>query len=633
LKIPKLATSTWISVACAAAAAVIAILLIVEDKPWDIIAKNGPPEKVKHLVAVYEWCAGAFNILVLLALAATARWWCRASEAGNRRSEIVNWLPSVATPRWFWPLVVLAMAITAWCGLQRINFSVWDDEDTSLRTYMVGKYRDNAKGEREYRKADWQEAFWNYKLPTNHHFQTILSKVSHSLWSKFGPASPRHFLEPVLRWHLLMAAVLSVAVLALLIKSLGLPRVAVVAAFLLALHPWHIRYAVELRGYMYTMLLGPLMVLCLLQAISTGRWRWWLGFAFSQFALLYAYPGTIFMLVAANVCGLAALWLRHTPSGRLIHMPRMLVASVLSGMVWVQLMAPNIPQLAAYFETSRAKGTLSERWHLNAASHFVSGLPWNNSDNGSLGYPELRWITGDNPTVTILIFGIAGLLLLIGLCRLATIRPAGWLLIAILLFPALLVYASAWKNENYLYEWYLIFALPGLCVCVALALDTIVAPLRRLPWGHVAAGALLAVAVGGYAIFSQPARHWLVTHPLQPIKDVVLLIRPSLDPKDPRQGDIITAALNVHLESYDPHVLGVDDLANLKTIAHRADAEDKPLFVVTGNDHAFSVDNPELRNFLRDSRYFEAFQEIKGFDPSLSQKIWLYRSGSLVGVP
>jgi hypothetical protein len=628
LKIPKLSASTWVSLACVAGAVAIAILLLVEDKPWDIIAKNGPPEKVKHFVAVYEWWAGAFNFLLLLVLAATARWWYRTTATPEK-----TWLPSTLSPRWFWPLVAVAMALTVWFGLQRISFSVWDDEDTSLRTYMVGKYRFNAKDEREYREADWQDAFWNYKLPTNHQFQTVLSKASHSLWRQFGPASPRHFLEPVLRWHLLVAAVVSVAVLALLLRYLGFPRAAVLAAFLLALHPWHIRYAVELRGYIYTLLFGPLMVLCLLRAISTGHWRWWLAFAFSEFALLYAYPGTIFMLVAANACGLAALWLRHTPAERLTYVPRLLVASTLSGMVWLQLMAPNIPQLAAYLETERALGALNARWHMNAASHFVSGIPWNNSDNGALGYPELLWITGNNPATTAILFGIAGLLLLIGLCRLAAIRPAGWMLIAILLFPALLVYASAWKNGNYLYEWYLIFALPGLCACVALALDTIVAPLRRFPWGNAAAAALLIASVGGFAIFSQPARLWLVTHPLQPIKDVVLLIRPSLDPDDPRQAEIITAALNVHLESYDGNALGLKDIANLKALALRADAEKKPLFIVTGNNLAISQENPELLKFIGDSRYFEMFQKIRGFDHTLTQTIWLYRSDSLVGVP
>jgi hypothetical protein len=606
-------------------AVVIAILLLVEDKPWDILAKFGPPKKIKHFVAVSAWWAGAANALLLLLLGATSRWWFRPAAPPESA-----WLPAPATPKWFWPLVLVAMTLTAWCGLQRISFSVWDDEEKSVRHYMVGEYRQNESGGLKYQKADWEDAFWNYRVPTNHHLQTILSKASHSVWKKFAPASAPHFLEPVLRWHLLVAAMASVGVLALLLKRLGLSRAAVVAAFLLALHPWHIRYAVELRGYIYTMLFGPLMLLCLLNAIESGRWRWWLAFAFSEFALLYAYPGTLFMLVAANACGLVALWFRHTEAERFLYAPRMLIASILAGMVWLQLMAPNIPQLVEYLKTDRAHGILNARWHMNAAAHFVTGLPWNNSDNPTLGYPELQWISGNSSAMTFLLFGVAGLLLALGLIRFLTWKPAGWLVIAVFLVPALLVYLSARKNENYLYEWYLIFALPGLCACVALAADTLAAPLRRFPF---AAAIFLAALVGGYAVFSQPARLWLLTHPLQPIKDVVLLIRPSLDPDDPRQKDILTASLNVHLESYDGHAVAVNDIAHLAQLARQADAEDKAFFIVTGNDLAFSFEKPELRKLLHDTRYFELFERIRGFDPTLTQTIWLYRPNSLIGSP
>jgi hypothetical protein len=625
LKIPKLPPSNWISLLCAAGAVVIAILLLTEAKPWDIIAKFGPPKKLKQFVGVYGWWAGAANALLLLILAATARWWFRP-----RPGNLPAWLPSHATPKWFWPLIAVAMALTAWFGLQRISFSVWDDEERSLRQNIVGEYRARGAGEREYRAAKWEDAFWNYKVPTNHQLQTLISKTSHTIWTRLAPNTTRHFQEPVLRWPLLVAAVASIAALALLLKTLGFPRAAVVAAFLLAVHPWHIRYAVELRGYVFTMLLGPVMLLCLLRALSTGRWRWWLGFAVSEFSLLYAYPGTLFMLVAANAGGLLVLWFRHTAAERAVCLPRLLVASTLAGMVWLQLMAPNLPQLSNYLKTDLAIGSFNQRWHMNAAAHFVSGLPWNNSDNRAEGYPELQWITGDTRFATTLVFGIAGLLLAVGLLRLLRSRPAGWLFVAVLLAPALLVYVGARNSGNYLYEWYLIFALPGWCACVAVALDTLVTPLQRLRGGPLVAALLLAAAVAGYGVFSQPARHWLITRPLQPIKDVVLLIRPSLDPKDPRQKEILTAACHVHLESYDPHVRKLDDLSALKELARQADAEDKPLFVVSGNDLAFSQQNAEVRRILHDPRHFERFERILGFDPTLTQTIWLYRPGSLL---
>lgn len=619
MKLPRLHIATWAALALGAGALTVAILLLAADKPWDIVARHGAPQKIKHFVAVYSWWAGAVNLLVLAALAGTARWWLRPCPPPP------PWLPSPATPRWFWPLVAAAMGVTLVCGLQRITQGVWDDEEKSVRQYIVGEYR-LKDGVRSFRAADWEDAFWNYRLPTNHHLQTILSKASHSIWRALTRNPSRHFEEFALRWPVLVAAIASIAAIALLLRHLGFARAGVTAAFLLALHPWHIRYAIELRGYMFTLLLGPLMVYCLLRAIDGGRWRWWAAFAAAEAALLYAYPGTLFMLVAANACGLAALWMRHGPADRPAHLSRMLVASTVAGSVWLQLMAPNIPQLAEYLKTSRALGALNARWHANAAAHFVSGIPWNNSDNASLGYPELAWQWGAWGAI---VFAVAAVLFAAGWVRLSARRPAGWLAAVLLVVPAVAVYLMAKKNGNYLYEWYLIFALPGVCACVALALDGAARLLERVRIARRAAAPALVLAVLGFGLLTQPARGWLLTHPLQPTKDTILAIRPSLDPKDPRQDGILTASLGTHFESYDPNILSAKDVDTVTLIARDADRTGRPFFIVTGNDLAVAIDYPELRAFLQDPRHFELVEVKRGYDPTLTQTIRKYRPGSL----
>jgi hypothetical protein len=625
LKIPRFSRSTWIGFALAALAFAVAVALLLADKPWEVLAQHGPPRKIKHFVAVFGWWAAAGNAVILLLLAGTVRWWMQPAPV-----SVAPWLPRTDAPRGFWPLVALAMAVTVVFGLLRIGQSVWDDEDRSVREFIVGEYRLDASHHPKFKDATWNDAFWRYRVPTNHHLQTLLSKASHSVWKILAHPSRHHFSEPVLRWHILVAAAASVGLLALLLHTIGLTRAGIVAAFLLAFHPWHIRYAIELRGYMYTMLCGPLMVLCLLRAIETGRWRWWLGFAAAECALLYAYPGTLYMLVAANLGGLVALWFRHAPADRRRALPRLVVSSALAGMVWIQLMAPNIPQLAGYLKTASSLGVLNARWHLNVASHFLTGLPWNNSDNATLGYPEMLWISGNHPVITALLFGLPAIVLAIGIARLLGRRPAGWLLVAILILPAFGVYVLARKNNNYLYEWYLIFALPGVCAAAAAAADWLTSPLHARPFARPA---VLAGFIAVFALVTQPARAWLVSRPLQPIRDVVLRIRPSLDPADPRQAGILTAALYVHLESYDAHARSAQDIPTVRALAREADASAKPFYVVTGNDLAIAYENPELRLFLQDPRYFELVERIRGFHPTLTQTIWRYRPGTLAGDP
>jgi len=621
---PHLSSSTRARWLCAAGALAIIILLLVSKKPWDILAAIGIPDKPKHFAAIYGWWAGAMNAVLLAVFAVTAPWWLRPALA------VRPWLPKVSAPRWFWPLVLAAMALTAAMGWQRISYSLWDDEENSLRRVIHGEFRKTADSRYQFKKAGWEQAFWNYSKPTNHILQTLLSKASLHLWQATTRAESSRFREWIVRFPGYIAGVLSIGALALLIKRLGLARAGVVAAFLLALHPWHIRYTTELRGYSLTLLLGPLMLYCLLEAISSGRWRWWLGFALSEFALLYAYPGCLYVLIAGNACGVLALWMRHdTARDRAIHLPRLLVASTLAVMIYLQFMLPCLPQLAEYLQSERALGALTTRWHYNMMAHFAAGIPWNNSDNASAGYPELLWMVRNQPWLKYALIIFPSLFFLAGSARLFLARPAGWIAAITMLLPALAVYVQAREGNQYLYEWYLIFALPGLAACTALGLDWSVQPLERWRCGGLAASLLLVLAVFFHALAGQPARHWFLTNPLQPARDSVLGVRPSLDPDDPRQAGIITVSQHAHLRSYDPSALSVASVADLREVARQADAEKKPLFVILGNEPAASFDSPELVRFLREEKNFDLITTWPALDLTLTLTVWRYKSGSI----
>jgi hypothetical protein len=629
--IPRLTKSTGIKALCFALALTLIIILLAAKKPWDILAKIGTPEDTKDFVAIYEWWAAAINAVLLIILGLTTKWWLRNSTSPPERS----WLPTPTKPRWFWPLVIIAMALSAFFGTKRIAFSLWDDEDSSLRRVIHGEYRAHLDGTTKFKQRTWTDALWNYRKPANHQLQTILSKASLTVWQTIARPTGLTFSERAVRLPGYLAAILSVAAIAILLHRLGFARAAVVAAFLLALHPWHVRYATELRGYIFTLLFTPLTLYCLLQAIENGRWRWWLAFAASECALLYAYPGCLYILVAANACGLVALWARLDGAAeRLTHLPRLFVSSLLAAMVYLQLMLPCLPQLARYFETERALGSVDTRWHYNLLGHLVSGIPWNNSDAPAAGYPELLWMLEAHPWMKITLITIPGILLSIGLIRLLTSRPVGWMATIVLLVPALAVYLISRKNNIYLYEWYLIFVLPGLVACVALGADWPTRLLDRTPWARrFVTPAFLFLIVAGYAAASQPGRQWLLTHPLQPLKDAVLATRPTLDPNDPRQKDILTVGLGVHLETYDAHVLSTQNVATLLLTARHADTEKKTLFITTGNDRAVSIEYPELRAIIRDPRYFDSVATLRGLDPTLDQFVWRYKPGTLASDP
>jgi Dolichyl-phosphate-mannose-protein mannosyltransferase len=618
---------TWMALLCGLGAAGVGLFILTAQKPWDVDLQPGRPLKIHQFVAIYEWWAAAINLTLLVLLGLSARWWARPARQPN-----ALWLPQQPTPRWFWPLVIAAMTLTAFWGTQRLPQSLWDDEDSSLHRAVLGHYRRDANGDLILKETSWKVALWNYWKPANHQLQTVLSKGCLQAWRAITRPVGLQFSESAVRLPCLVAGVLSIAALALLLKRLGFARAGAIAAFALAIHPWHVRYAIELRGYIFTLLFGPLMIYCLIQAIDSGRWRSWIGFAASEVALLYAYPGCLYMVVIANVCGAAALLLRHpTAEERARHFPRMVVVGTVAGMVYLQLMLPCVPQLIDYFKTERALGELGLRWHRNIGAHLLAGIPWNNSDIPAAGYQELQWSAEAHPSVFFFLRAATAVFLVLGGLRLGFSRPAGWLVLAVLLLPGPLVYLISRAKNHYLYEWYLFFTLSGFVAFAILGIDWLAGVAGRL--NRFATPLIAGLAILTFFIATQPQRRWLLTHSLQPMRESVLLTRPVLDPYDPRQKSIVTLSITGVPWSYDPNIVVISSVDQLVQHLHEADKSGKTLYVNFANAWTAAASAPRLYAMLEDDRLFEKTARLQGFDPTLTAFVRRYKPGAIANYP
>ncbi len=524
------------------------------------------------------------------------------------------------------------MALTTFWGIQRLPQSLWDDEDSSLHRAVLGHYRRDESGDLKLKETTWKVALWNYWKPANHQLQTILSKASLQTWRAIAQPTGLQFTEPVVRLPCLIAGILSIGSIALLLKRLGFARAGVLAALILAIHPWHVRYAIELRGYIFTLLFGPLMIYCLVQAIDSTRWRWWAGFAASEFALLYAYPGCLYMVVVANLCGAMALFLRHaTTDERFRYFPRLIVASLVALMVYLQLMLPCIPQLMDYFKTERALGELGLRWHRNMGAHLLAGTPWNNSDLPHAGYQELQWSADAHPVLFPLMLATAVAFLVVGTLRIGFHRPAGWIVLLVLLLPGPMVYLISRVRNHYLYEWYLFFSLSGFVAFFALGLDWVADAARRI--NRYASPLVAALVVIAFFAASQPQRRWLVRHSLQPMRESVLLTRPVLDPYDPRQQSIMTLSVTGVPWSYDPNIIVISNVDQLLRNLEEAEKSGKTLYVNFANAWTAAASSPALYGMIEDDRLFEKIATLQGFDPTLTTFVRRYKSGTIAAYP
>lgn len=592
------------------------IWLLGADKPWELPHTL----KLRHLVASMTWWGGAFGGVVLLGLMALVPWWegkWDGQEEGGIR----------ATPRWFWPLVIVAMVLTACFAWPRLGFSFWDDEELCARDTLVGRFRmDEESGKPRFVPRSWQETVFGYKTPNNHVLHSIFSR----LLGSFAPPGDLPFSEFALRIPAWIFGILSVGALAWFLKDAGFALAGVVGAFLLALHPWHIRYASEARGYSLVLLLVPLLFVFWCRAIVRGSWRWWAGCAAAQFALIFTYPGMLFLLVALNILTLPVLALAPCAARPFrLQSGRWFFTNSCAAIGAVIFMLPLVPQARAYFyHESSLQITLGWPWVWRALSFLLAGVPWANGNDAM----ALRHLAEHHALVVPgFVLGVV-VLLAVGLVAFSRQGLPHACLAVVILGTPLATFAFSRMRQMMIYESYIIYALPGLVALVAVGIVKTTDRLRRLPGGRVMAPAVAISLVAAYAAVTGGFRQGIVRHPLQQIRESVLACRPTLNPEDPRQAGILTTSFCIPPYLYDAHLIRADSANELIALMRNADQTGKTLFVNIGMPWAAREYSPRMWAMISDDRLFSDRREFPGFDTGLDRIVVRYRPGSAASV-
>ena len=160
------------------------------------------------------------------------------------------------------------MAACALLGFPRLSQSLWADEEYCVRRCVLGGYRVQEDGTVELKKLPWKSTLWNYTT-TNHIFQSILARLSHSVWRTIARPTGLQFSEAAVRLPSYLAGILAVGAIGLLAARFGLAWEGALAAWLIAIHPWHMRFTTEARGYGLVALMIP--VSCLLAVCALNR--------------------------------------------------------------------------------------------------------------------------------------------------------------------------------------------------------------------------------------------------------------------------------------------------------------------------------------------------------------------------
>lgn len=610
------------------------LLLVVHlafgDNPWqDGIAKrlrNGDNVRPIDIANTWLWWLALVNALLTVLLLATVGRWLRPGEPVEK--------PALAPPRGPKAIhvvgVLAAMAACAVLAYPRLSQSLWRDEEWTVRRTISGYYH-MEDGQVEFESARWRDAFFEYRRPTNHVFFSLLAKGSDTLYRAVARPELRFVSESVVRLPAYVAGIAAIGALGWLLWRLSVPWAGVFAAWILALHPWHLRYASEARGYSLLMLLLTLALGLLVRAVHRGTWARWSAYGGAQFLLLWTWPAAALVVALMNLAALVLVSvLARDPTDRRGQWTRLLAVNLFGAMAWAQFMVPNLMQVREFVSEWRAP--LDGDWVREILSHFLVGVDWSIAGDGHM---ELAAVARAWPGVFEAYLVVVVGLLLLGLVRMFRMGLLQGLVAVVPPLGCLLTLGAFWARSQPLYMWYLIFALPGMALLAGVGIDWVRRALVRAPLpsvvGRPLAAALFLAPLLVFAVGTQPIRHDLRSRALQPHRDSVELIRSVRDPKAPENQEILTASFYAPARYYDPRCLDVGTPAELERLLARADRENKPLYINYGRLKLAHTRKPEMAKLVADPELFEEVAALRGFVPTGDRMIYRYRgkSGSL----
>jgi hypothetical protein len=568
-----------------------------------------------HRLFTRVWLPRAALLSAIGAVALAAAWPLVRRRLGAHRTAD----PGVETDGFrragWWAMAALA-GFAAWANAPRLGHSLWGDEENSLRRAIVGSFGRDGSGALEFRPATWQDTLFYYRDPNNHVLYSVAARATHTLLAKAPVAADEtYFSEFAMRLPAFVAGALAVFSLAGLGAVVGWRRAGWVAAVLLVLHPWFVRYSTEARAYAFLLAGFPALVASFVLAARTGGWRWWIAAGALEWALLAAWPLSLHAVAAANLSALTLVWWRrpYPRADAVTRTVRWAAVSLAAAMLYLQLFLPHLIQLRAFLRRPRAMASLDTGGAADAFMALMTGRVWQDHDAGNPLLAPWARAWNDNPALVAAVLATLAAVFGAGLVRAwCNGRETRALLVALAAPPALML-GHGLLAGSLLLPWYLVPCLPGVLLLLAAGLDGTALRWAARPGSHtriIAVGCLLFLALGA------AQRERLRRHPIEPNREAARLVQPVLNPyHTDYQRSVLTGGFLMQISAYDPGVREFKDAAGLRQLIDEAHQ--------SGRDFAVTYALPELgrRNFpdvmalLDDPAVFQRVATLHGLEP------------------
>lgn len=407
----------------------------------------------------------------------------------------------------------------------------------------------------------------------------------------------------------------SVALVGVLVHALGFPGAAPVAAFLLAVHPWHVRYGVDGRGYSFAVLLATGGALLLLRALRDDRWRHWLAYAASQALLLWTIPITAYVPLALAGAGAAAIACGREPGAlRARRLAHLVVANALAAMAFLQVMAPNLAQARGFERLLGEAAALDWAFARQLLVFATTGLHIRMPPLPDVEFPTVLTLAAHRPGFAWLVWAVLPALLALGAAR--TVRrgdaPARAASLALVAAPVLLILHRA-VDGFFAYPRFAIYAVIPATAFLAIAVEGLLGRVLRARPRLVLPAALAAVAL--FALALAPLLGVLLRNPQAPAREAAAFVSAFSAPG----GAALRAGAGLGGDVprvYDPWLepLEQPSAADVEAFCERARRGGRPGLVLYGHRGLNRKRFPDALALLEDPARFEPLARFDGIE-------------------
>jgi hypothetical protein len=496
----------WLVVAGLVLVTVACVILRKMEHPWEGRTgwriRHGKPWGAVDYGRYYGFWVGLAATAIIGCTVITSRWWWKWAHPASAASGGGNTVRGGSLGRQGWLILALILLGAGWLRGQHLDRFILRDEQDTIRYHLHGFYEENRRsGALEFVPVSWADAAFGNRHGNNPVLMTVVSRAALEIWWRLSQ-EPRERYDPVvIRLPGFLAGMASIAVLSWCLLGFAPRRVALIGAAIAAIHPMHIDFSIQARGYAYVLLGVPLALGGAIRALQGGRWRDWIALVGGCAIVLYSYLGGLFFVapLVLTVFGvLLARWRRNRSHPELRQdttrdITRLCATGLIGVPIYLTLAIPAVMGLIASTESFPRLFPLKWPWWVALWTDFASGRTFNVPGDEISAPISMREAFGvlvrPEPWVWIGMLAVVPVTLF-GLVRLwkSSVGSTRAVMTAAVISPLVQLAVHVGLTRMVLFVYYFIYWLPPLICLAALGMDGLATGIARRRRAYEVAG-------------------------------------------------------------------------------------------------------------------------------------------------